>query len=111
MRKIIAAAAMLMLMLSLSQAAYASPPSQVWVDGVDLLAGGSVPGATYDAATNTLTLENATITGTHSGSYSIHAVGGDLNIVLKGKNTIRGGSYSSYYYGINVGENLDITAE
>ncbi len=116
MRKIITAAAMLMLMLFLSQAAYAAPPRELWVDGVDLVQGGavtgkSVPGATYDAATNTLTLENATITETDTNGYSILAFGGGLNIVLKGKNTIRSESYTLDCRGIVAYGNLNITAE
>ena len=48
--------------------------------------------ASYDAATNTLTLDNATITEAHYNDGNIEFTG-DLIIVLKGENTITSASY------------------
>lgn len=48
--------------------------------------------ASYDAATNTLTLDNATITEAHYNDGNIKFTG-DLIIVLKGENTITSASY------------------
>lgn len=79
----------------------------VWVNGVQIYGGaesGSVEGASYDPATNTLTLDGAYITKAYdceeescvAGIYS----SGNLNIKLVGTNTIVGGSDMSD--GINV---------
>lgn len=61
----------------------------------DILGDGTV---SYDAVTNTLTLDNADIyTSEESESYPIYARS-DLNIVLKGENKLS----SDYYYGLAV---------
>ena len=66
----------------------------LYVDGVDMANGGTVDGAVYTAATNTLTLTNASITGyyadadtgTRAGIY--YQSDATLNIKLSGKNTV-----------------------
>lgn len=61
----------------------------------DILGDGTV---SYDAETNTLTLNNADIsTSKESENYPIYSKG-DLNIVLKGENKLS----SDYYYGIAI---------
>ena len=54
--------------------------------------------ASYDVATNTLTLNNATITEAHYNNGNIEFTG-DLTIVLIGENTITG---DSNFYGIGA---------
>ena len=93
----------------------------LWVDGVqvtdenaaDVLGDGAV---TYDAATRTLTLNNAKLTKHRTGDDYIYdgvidAVG-DLNIVLIGENSITTPDGSEYTDGIDVGDgNLTITGK
>ncbi len=82
---------LLMLCLMLPVKSLATPASEVWVNGVEVSAGGTVPGVQYDAANGILTLTDATLTQTHEYAFHdavIHA-NGDLTIVLVGDNTIR----------------------
>ena len=66
----------------------------LYVNGVDMVNGGTVDGAVYTAATNTLTLTNASITGyyadadagTRAGIY--YQGNATLNIKLSGENTV-----------------------
>lgn len=66
----------------------------LYVDGVNMANGGTVDGAVYTAATNTLILTNASITGyyadadvgTRAGIY--YQSDATLNIKLSGKNTV-----------------------
>ena len=76
------------------------PMFALWVNNVDMLNGGSVPGVSFDPETNTLTLENAVIDTVCEEGYGdgIYAEG-DLTIVLKGENVIRGEKMD---YGIDV---------
>ena len=73
---------------------------ELWVNDVDILNGGTVPGVSFDSETNTLTLENAVIDTPCTAGYDdgIYA-SGDINIVLKGDNIISGDGIE---YGINV---------
>ena len=69
-----------------------TPVTELWVNNEDILNGGTVEGVSYDETTSTLTLNNAVIdtvceeTDFRDGIY----VSGDINIVLKGDNIIRG---------------------
>ena len=81
-------------------------PTELWVGGVNLMAGGTVAGATYDAATNTLTLQNAEIIETNDKSAGIY-VDGDLVITLIGENKIEG----SESYGIHVAVGGSLTLQ
>ena len=58
--------------------------SVLWVNGVDLLAGGSVEGVSYDPATGTLTLSGAAITAAGPADFpsGIYAEG---DLVRSGK--------------------------
>lgn len=56
----------------------------------DVLEDGTV---SYDAKTNTLTLEDAEISGDFSGSAAIYATKADLTIMLEGNNKITSGNY------------------
>ena len=103
----------------LTPKAYATDP-ELYVGGVAVTASGSVTGTnitagtvTYDASTRTLTLTNATITGSASepdeaDCAAIYSAG-SLNIVLYGSNNITGANSSaaaSYdATGINVNAN------
>ena len=66
----------------------------LYVNGVNMANGGTVDGAVYTAATNTLTLTNASITGYYADADAGTRAGiyyqGDatLNIKLSGKNTV-----------------------
>ena len=71
----------------------------LWVGGVEVTASGNVTGdgitgtVSYDADTNTLTLNGATLSGSHDAGYfkaNIYAKN-DLNIVLEGSNSIGSG--------------------
>ena len=73
----------------------------LWVDGVEVTsAKTSGEGWSYDKTTGTLTLNGATITGSYDGGYPDHSAGiyaaEELNIVLKGSNTISGGNCGIY---------------
>ncbi len=78
-----------------------TPVTELWVNNEDILNGGTVEGVSYDEITSTLTLNNAVIdtvceqTKYKDGIY----VNGDLNIVLKGDNVIRGDGID---YGIDA---------
>lgn len=56
----------------------------------DVLGDGTV---FYDAETNTLTLEDAEISGDFSGSAAIYATKADLTIMLEGNNKITSGNF------------------
>ena len=86
------------------------PDVVLYVDGVDMANGGEVTGATYDAGTNTLTLNGAAITNYYTipltGSATdpragIYYQGEDaLNIVVSGGSTISvvpGAAVTAYY--------------
>ena len=99
-------ALLLILTCLFSASALAAGPTYLWVNGVDIL---TTPGhtincgngkATYDEHTQTLTLENAEITGN-----SIEIFGGDLTIVLVGSNVIT----QRYLYGIYSRNTVTIT--
>ncbi len=93
----------------------------LWVDGVqvtnenaaDVLGDGTV---TYDAASGTLTLNNAKLTKHRTGDDYIYDgvidAAGNLNIVLIGENSITTPDGSEYADGIDVGDgNLTITGK
>ena len=94
-------------------------PTKVYVNGVDIKSGSSVTGASYDAATNTLTLNGANLSKGHvyNEDYGVGAViyaNGDLNIVLVGKNTVTASDGSINYFdgiidGINIGGALTLS--
>ena len=92
-------------------------PNEVYVNGVDLCTPGheDVSGASYNAATNTLTLTNATLSTGHvyNVEYKLGAViyaNGDLNIVLVGENTVTASDGSiNYFDGINIGGALTLS--
>lgn len=63
-------------------------PCRVWVGGVELTDGGSLPGADYDPASNTLTLRGAELSGSFRGAV-IYAEG-DLALCLEGTSTASG---------------------
>lgn len=92
-------------------------PTEVYVNGVDIKSGSSVTGASYNAATNTLTLTNANLSKGHvyyeEEDYGVGAViyaDGDLNIVLVGKNTVTASDGSiNYFDGINIGGALTLS--
>ena len=78
--------------------------ADLWVNGENVLAAENHTvqcgdgTAKYDATTNTLTLDNATITEAHYNNGNIEFTG-DLTIVLIGENTITG---DSNFYGIGT---------
>lgn len=81
--------------------AQAASPDYVWVGAdTNLAAGGTVKAGsgtvTYAPATSTLTLDNATISTSRSGSgiylSSINSASGSVKVVLKGSNKITGGN-------------------
>ena len=87
------------------------PLTELWVDGVDILTAtnntvtcGSGT-ASYDADSNTLTLDNAKITDAHRDGFGIFATG-NLTISLSGESTISGSDIKD---GIVVFGSLDIT--
>ena len=101
---------------SVNKAAALNAPTKVYVNGVDIKSD-SVPGASYNAATNTLTLTNANLSTGYvyyeEEDYGVGAViyaDGDLNIVLEGENTVTA-SYSSieYFYGIDIDGTLTLS--
>lgn len=74
--------------------------NELFLGGVDVLANPSGNGYSYDAATNTLTLDNYSVSGTNyhtvkNGSYSfsfgayLYTDLEDLNLVLKGTSTFK----------------------
>lgn len=91
-------------------------PTKVYVNGVDIKSD-SVPGASYDAATNTLTLTNANLSTGYvyyeEEDYGVGAViyaDGDLNIVLEGENTVTASDSSiEYFYGIDIDGTLTLS--
>ena len=97
-------------------------PTEVYVNGVDIKSD-SVPGASYDAATNTLTLNGADLSTGHEYGNRLGAViyaDGDLNIVLEGENTVTASDSSiEYFDGIDIygtltlsgGGSLTVTSE
>lgn len=95
-------------------------PTEVYVNGVDLLSSGNenkVSGASYNAATNTLTLTNANLSTGYvyyeEEDYGVGAViyaDGDLNIVLEGENTVTASDSSiEYFYGIDIDGTLTLS--
>lgn len=97
----LAIAALLMALLCVSALA-SSDSLGLWVGGVEVtsanasnITGEGITGGTvsYDAATKTLTLNGATLSGSHNADYfkaNIYAIN-DLNIVLEGSNSIGSG--------------------
>ena len=97
-------------------------PTEVYVNGVDIKSD-SVPGASYDAATNTLTLNGADLSTGHEYGNRLGAViyaDGDLNLVLEGENTVTASDSSiEYFDGIDIygtltlsgGGSLTVTSE
>ncbi|MCI6567835.1 MAG: S-layer homology domain-containing protein [Dysosmobacter sp.] len=88
----------------------------LYVDGVDMANGGTVDGAVYTAATNTLTLTNASIAGYYADADAgtrtgIYYKGADpLNIDLSGKNTVSISCISDQIgYGIDSSGPVTIT--
>ena len=83
----------------------------LYVGGVDALTTPSGTGWSYDASSNTLTLNNAEISGTESTSDNRHAVyvRGDITIELIGTNTISG-NYA-YSDGIYADGNITIIGD
>ena len=88
----------------------------LYVDGVDMANGGTVDGAVYTAATNTLTLANASIAGYYADADAgtragIYYKGADpLNIDLSGKNTVSISCISDQIgYGIDSSGPVTIT--
>lgn len=90
-------------------------PTEVYVNGVDIKSGSSVTGASYDAATNTLTLNGANLSKGHvyNEDYGVGAViyaDGDLNIVLEGENTVTASDSSiEYFDGIDIDGTLTLS--
>lgn len=90
-------------------------PTEVYVNGVDIKSGSSVTGASYDAATNTLTLNGANLSKGHvyNEDYGVGAViyvNGDLNIVLVGENTVTASDSSiEYFDGIDIDGTLTLS--
>lgn len=84
--------------------------NEIWVNGVQIVGGeepGSVQGASYDPDSNTLTLDNVTITQGYAYESSNFAgiyCDSNLNLKLVGDNTIK----SNIGTGINVVGNLTI---
>ncbi len=108
--KVLIGALLLALVLIASATAFAAETLEV--NGVDMLNGGTVPGVTYDAATKTLTLDNATISNKSTYSSGIYSTLESLTIMLKGRNKIDVNQGSSNVAGINtMGTNLYITSE
>lgn len=91
--------------------------TELWVDGVNMLAEGNnslkLEGGGYASyADGTLTLNEAIITEGHTvgnvrGIYGIYAYG-DLNIVLEGASTVKN---DDFYSGINMDGNLTISGD
>jgi len=89
----------IMVFTMLPTAVFAATTYEIWVGGIQVttdnasgVTGEGIAGTvTYDAGTNTLTLNNATITGYYTNEFS-HAAGifakYDINIVLQGSNSI-----------------------
>lgn len=93
-----------------------SPITELWVNNVDIYNGGTVEGVSFDKNTSTLTLENAVIdtpcdNGENAGIYSF----GDINVVLKGKNVIKGEGIRSgikaFYGDLNITGDGELTVE
>ena len=87
-----------------------NPLTALEVGGVDLLAGGSVAGASYDPATGVLTLSGAAITApsSHDGIKAT----GNLTIRLEGTNTITGDDPDYRYIGgVSVNGDLTLTGD
>lgn len=101
---------------SVNKAAALNAPTKVYVNGVDIKSD-SVPGASYNAATNTLTLTNANLSTGYvyyeEEDYGVGAViyaDGDLNIVLEGENTVTASDSSiEYFYGIDIDGTLTLS--
>ena len=85
------------------------PLEELWVNNVDMLNGGSVPGVSFDPQTNTLTLENAVIDTPYEAENAGIYAKGDLTIVLKGENVIRGNNIN-FGIGVHAG-NLTISGD
>ncbi|MDE5863434.1 MAG: leucine-rich repeat protein [Lachnospiraceae bacterium] len=84
----------------------AAAPPDIYVNGQNVIASpGVVPGVSYEAKTNTLTLSSVTITETamHPGIEAF----GDLNVRLIGESQITGKSANDI--GIMVSGNLNIS--
>ena len=102
---------------SVNKAAALNAPTKVYVNGVDIKSDDSVSGASYNAATNTLTLTNANLSKGHVyykyDNYDIGAViyaDGDLNIVLEGENTVTASDSSiEYFDGIDIDGTLTLS--
>lgn len=97
---------------SVNKAAALNAPTKVYVNGVDIKSD-SVPGASYDAATNTLTLNGADLSTGHvygSGVGAVIYANGDLNIVLEGENTVTASNSSiEYFDGIDIDGTLTLS--
>lgn len=86
----------------------------LWVNGEDMLNGGAVPGVSFDAASETLTLTNVNITKDYAvdenRGYPVYVKGGNLKIVLKGENIINSDYNSDGIY-VEEGGSLTITGD
>lgn len=90
----------------------AAAPKEVYVNGKDIIKSpDAVQGASYDASTNTLTLDSITIKDIANSSKNLTMSGvyttGDLNIVLVGSSTIIGPGGNGT--GLSVSGNLVIS--
>ena len=108
--------ALCLALLCVSALASSDSPS-LYVGGVEVTASGNVTGdgitgtVSYDAATKTLTLNGATLSGSHNAGYfkaNIYAEN-DLNIVLIGDNKVEYGDNDEYPRAIYVSGDLNIS--
>ena len=85
-------------------------PAELYVNGMDMLADSAAKpkGVSYDADTNTLTLNNAEINKGHE-EYGIYA-DGSLIVELVGKNKV-GGDGASLEIGVKIEGNLTFTGD
>lgn len=92
-RLLVAFLSMIFMIGLMSVTALAGDSTDIKVDGVEILKASNYTvecgegKAVYDPSTNILTLDNVTITRTDT-KIPISFYGGDLTILLKGKNTI-----------------------
>lgn len=114
----LAIAALLTALLCVSALA-SSDSLGLWVGGVEVtsanasnITGEGITGTvSYDAATKTLTLNGATLSGSHNAGYfkaNIYAKN-DLNIVLIGDNKVEYGDNDEYLRAIYVSGDLNIS--
>lgn len=113
----LAIAALLTALLCVSALASSDSPS-LYVGGVEVTASGEVTGTgitdgtvSYDADTNTLTLNGATLSGYYEDyAYPVFIYAeNDLNIVLIGDNKVEYGDNAEYPRVIDVGGDLTIS--